>query len=297
MTRAAALLAVLAIPSLAHAGKFGGFSSDGSKVLDGDSRVCTPVVAAETGTAFGTPECARVSDKKDLAAHGFRKPKPSRKTPDGTFRLDAAFAERTLTLTAARDGAKEVVLAAWEATDPIGSIVDLYVSPDGSLVAVDYVAKTLRGDLPATVTFDVRKPLAAARAAADRPADGDEPPAKPEIEVKHPDGNAFDRAMKHGGAWEQPLVACDQARVTLKLKKDRKFSIRIETRCQGDKWVTKLDGKWISEGNDDVALTFENDDGTVEAMPCRLGFDPEAKEDLLECAQEDVTFTMKPAKR
>jgi hypothetical protein len=88
--------------------------------------------------------------------------------------------------------------------------------------------------------------------------------------------------------------------VTLKLKKKMTFNVRIETRCQGDKWVSEFDGKWVANGEDSVELQLENEDGPVETMPCRLSVSDEAgreKEDTLTCTQEDVTFTMKPAKR
>jgi hypothetical protein len=284
------IVAAVALPAAAHAGKFGGFSSNGEKYLDGDARVCAPLPATDAGLAAGAPTCERVADKRVLVEYGFRKPKPGGGAPDGwTFAVAAEG--KTIKLTASKDGAQRVI-ASWEASDEVQALGELYVSADGGLAAVDYTAKTLRGALPQTVAIDVRRSFAAAKTAAtpDKPAAGKPADDKPR-------GNAWDRALKHGGTWEQSLIACEQARVTLKLKKDGTFTIRIETRCQGDKWVTNLDGKWVSEGEDDVALTFSNDDGTVEAMPCRFTVDPDSGEDAISCQQEDVVFTMKPAKR
>jgi hypothetical protein len=97
--------------------------------------------------------------------------------------------------------------------------------------------------------------------------------------------------------WEQRIVPCDQAGVTLTLSKARKFDIRILTRCQGQKDVTKLGGRWASEGADTLVLSFDNEEGPVENMVCRFAACEDVPEDCLTCAQEDVTFTMQIVRR
>jgi hypothetical protein len=285
-------ICLLAGPAGASAAKFGGFSQDGQHYLDGDAKVCAAVDAIADGTAIGTPQCQRVADKKELAAHAFKKPRAGRETPDGKVKLSIASQGKKIEIKGA-GGDKESVLVSWEAGEDVDSIADVYVSSDGSLVALDYTSSGLRGKLPATVAFNIRKPIDALLGAAPAPDKGTPPkPDKP--------GAAYDRAMKHGGAWEQALVPCDIARVTLKLKKTRTYTLRIETRCQGDKWVSSFDGKWVAEGDDELGLQLENEDGTVETMPCKLSVSDEAgreKEDALTCTQEDVTFSMKPVKR
>ncbi len=287
---------VCAQAGAAWGAKFGGFSADGQRYLDGDARVCALVDAIDDGTAIGAPACERVADKKEIAAHAFKKPKPARETPDGKVKLSTAFEGKRIEVKGAAAAGKEVVLVRWEGAEDVDSIGDLYVSADGARVALDYTMSGLRGKLPATVAFDIKRPLDVLLNAAPEKPPGD----KPAGDKPAPTGQAYDRAMKHGGIWEQALVPCDIARVTLKLKKTKTFTIRIETRCQGDKWVTNLDGKWVPEGDAQVALQLENDDGTVETMPCTLSVSDEEgreKEDALTCTQEDVTFTMKPAKR
>lgn len=103
--------------------------------------------------------------------------------------------------------------------------------------------------------------------------------------------------MSKGGVWEQRQVPCEDAGVTLTLKKSRKFAIRIATRCQGQKDVTELDGTWSSEGTDTLVLTFETSEGPGENMVCRFATCAEDPEDCLTCAQDDVSFTMQVVRR
>src|SRR5688572_29572852 len=81
---------LIATPA-AWGAKFGGFSSDGKHYLDGDARVCAALAAAEGGAVEGAPQCQRVTDKKELAAHAFKKPKPARETADGKIKLATSF--------------------------------------------------------------------------------------------------------------------------------------------------------------------------------------------------------------
>ena len=132
--------------------------------------------------------------------------------------------------------------------------------------------------------------LAVARAPASAPASAPAPVAGGK--------NAYDRAMAHGGVWEQRQLPCEQAGVHLKLKKNRKFDLSITTRCQADRNTTELDGLWSSEGADSLTLTFENPDGPTETMPCRFAACADAPgEECLSCQEEDVTFTLQVVRR
>jgi hypothetical protein len=163
---------------------------------------------------------------------------------------------------------------------------NVFVSPEGDVVAVEVEIAGLVGKRGDVIAF----PVAAAPPAA--------PPPRPTPAVPAPAaGNAYERAMKHGGVWEQRLVACDQAGVTLTLRRTRGFGIRILTRCQGDKQETELEGKWTSEGGDTVVLQFENQDGPTETMTCRLSTCDDVPEDCLSCGDADVSFTLQIVRR
>ena len=83
----------------------------------------------------------------------------------------------------------------------------------------------------------------------------------------------------------------------LALTKDRKFDIRIETKCQGQKDVTRFQGVWVPEGKDGLVLTFSNDDGPEERAVCRIAACPDAAEDCLSCAADEVTFLLYVVRR
>jgi hypothetical protein len=179
---------------------------------------------------------------------------------------------------------------------------NLFVAADGDLVAVEFEvagAPSAGGRRADVVVFDISQAPPEAP-----PARGSR--ARPPAPRPAPSGkNAHERALAHGGVWEQRLTPCDQAGVTLTLKKNRRFSIRVTTRCQGRKDVTDLDGSFTTEGTDTVVLSFENEDGPTEKMVCRFGAcDPdasaEARDDgaeCLTCGEEDVSFTLETVRR
>lgn len=273
-------------PAVASAGKFGGFSADGTKYLDGDAKVCTPLSATPEGSAVGAPQCTVVSNKKDLAAYNFRKARPS-DTMDG-IRLSVSASGKTLRVEGTTSDGGKLKVVTWDAPTDIAATGDIYVT-DGKVVAVEYTATTLRGATPSVIAFNATGSMAKLTPApAEKPKD---PPAP----AKPTKGSSYDRAMAKGGVWEQPLVQCDQARITLTLKKNMKYSVRVETRCQGDKSVSTFSGRWVAEGTHGVVLQLDNDDGGTESIGCQLGESDD--EPTIKCSDEDVEFTMKPVKR
>jgi hypothetical protein len=252
---------------------FGGFSPGGREYLKRgpDDLVCAP----EPDTA------CRAVDKK--TTRGFAKPARSRKAAgqplsveigDGTFEVFA--------------GGRKVGGVAFLREIRVTSVnQNFFVSPDETVVAVEYEVSGKDGKWSDVAAFDLQAapgpPVEKTTATRSAPVAGG--------------GNAFTRALARGGVWEQRLVPCDQAGVTLKLTKTRKFGIKILTRCQGRKDVTDLDGTWSSEGDDTVVLSFENEEGPVETMVCRFAECADAPEDCLTCTQDDVTFTMQVVRR
>src|SRR5262249_37630044 len=218
---------MLGVRALAAAARsFGGFAADEDKYLAGN-RVCEPIAVKPDGEAAGMPRCAEVDRRaqKDL---GFTKPARGRETPDGK-KLAVAVEDGKIKLTWL-DGARERVLARWSPAARVRS-VNRGGFAARTRVAVEYRA----GGADDVVAFDVRAALAPAEAArppAARPADN---------------RTAYERALAKGGVWEQRQRPCDQAGVRLALLRDRKFDLRIETQCQGQKDVTHLAGTWATD--------------------------------------------------
>jgi hypothetical protein len=109
--------------------------------------------------------------------------------------------------------------------------------------------------------------------------------------------NAWDRAMGKGGVWEQRMIPCDRAGVHLALKKDKTFSLRIETRCQSQRDTTQLAGKFATDGADRLELSFDNAGGAAEAMGCRFATCADSDEDCLTCMADEVSFTLQVVRR
>jgi hypothetical protein len=251
---------------------FGGFSADGSRYLLGKDQVCEPLAPL---AASGTPRCEKVTDRQTLKGLGFQKPRRQRRSADGTLRLVPEIVdERRIVVRGVPENGAPVELVAWDAGGPIAVIKNLAPSGDGGALAVEYVLRA-RPEVQ-VVGFRLR--------AAPPP-----PVAPPPVASG---GNAYARALAGAGKWEQRLVACDQAGVTLALTKQRKFDLAILTKCQGEKWTTKLDGTWLPEGNDTLVLTFQNEGAPDEKLACTFK-DCDGR-DCLACTLDDLAFTLLP---
>ena len=179
----AQVTALWVFQGVASAYTFGGFDDEGASYLKRgpDDQVC----AAPPDTA-----CHAV-DKR--TARGYVKPARSRayavSIDDGTsIRL--------------RDGDQVIgtVVAAARVT---GVNANVFVASAGALVAVEY---QMAGGEADVAVFSL--------------APSSPPPSTPPTGAPaDPAGGktAYERALRHGGTWEQRLVACDQAGVNLAL--------------------------------------------------------------------------------
>ena len=241
---------------VASAYTFGGFDDEGSSYLKRgpDDQVC----AAPPDSA-----CHAV-DKR--TARGFVKPPRSRgyavSIEDGTS-IRLSEGERVI----------GTIVAAARVTGVNGNV---FVSSAGALVAVEYQMAGGEADV-AVFSLAPTPPSTAPTGAPADPAGGK---------------TAYERALRHGGTWEQRLVACDQAGVNLALHKTRRFEVKIVTRCQAQKSTTQLDGTFVTEGDGTLVLQFANADGPLEKMECHFATCSDRDEDCLTCAQDDIAFTM-----
>ncbi|MDB4964063.1 MAG: hypothetical protein JWP01_4062 [Myxococcales bacterium] len=132
---------------------FGGFSGVDRPYLVNQDKVCAPL-SVTAGTATGSPRCekqtadvlAKLSIKDPIPQHGAK----------ATFLATAA--SRTLTVTR-KTGDKVVT---WDATDPIGKIVEVYASQYDDRVAVAYTVRRMGKDVTDVIAFDLGKPSVAA---------------------------------------------------------------------------------------------------------------------------------------
>jgi hypothetical protein len=172
---------------------------------------------------------------------------------------------------------------------------NLFVSPSGRVIAVEYKVFGKGGESSEVIAFDVGATLLGV---APMPPHPPGPQPQPQPQTPPTGKTAYERAVDAGGQWEQSIRACDQAGVKLKLDKKKKtFTLRIETKCQGQKDTTDLDGTWRTEGDAALYLMFENENGPSESMTCQFATCSDSNEDCLSCTEQDVTFTLQSVRR
>jgi hypothetical protein len=110
---------------------------------------------------------------------------------------------------------------------------------------------------------------------------------------------AYERLVGHGGGWEQGAIPCERARVTLSLDtRPRQFSLVVDSRCQGEREVTRLGGQWDSEGAGSLLLVFPNPGAGEERAVCRLDRCQAPVEDCLRCRlAADLDLELRPVRR
>ncbi|MBK7072762.1 MAG: hypothetical protein IPH44_10705 [Myxococcales bacterium] len=144
--RAAAVAATLTLAvGVAEADSFGGIAANEKSYLVGASRVCSPVVVT-AGAAAGSPAC-HAAPADEVARMSTRLPSAER-GPKAA--LTATAKGRALTVAGA-DGA---AVATWTSADTISRVVDVWQSPTGRLIVVEFVVRRAGRELHDVVGLD-----------------------------------------------------------------------------------------------------------------------------------------------
>lgn len=111
----------------------------------------------------------------------------------------------------------------------------------------------------------------------------------------------YERLVGLGGHWEQELLACEEPRVNLNLRRNDKsrFDLIIRSNCQGYRETTRLDGRWAAGPKGALRLHFPNTDTDDEDLVCRLELCTDGSgEDCLRCQPEpDIEFLLRVVRR
>lgn len=146
MRLAISLAGIVAIATPAWADTFNGFSGVDKPYLVNQDRVCTPLTVS-AGRASGTPRCERAAADV-IAKLSIKKPKIDRGD-----KAEYAATASGQTITLAKKAGDPLV--AWDAPDPIGKVVEVYVSDYGDRVAVAYAVRRAGRDVVDVVAFDL----------------------------------------------------------------------------------------------------------------------------------------------
>ncbi len=270
-----ALVTLVTATSIAHAGKFGGFSADGTRWLHGKSSICSAAAVDGNGLVVAPAACEPAADARAVAAYRFAGPprlKVARHAANGQLDLSIGQDGHVITVYGDAGGGRKP-LAVFDAGQEVGKLSGPWLDAGGALVAVEYTLKGGAKTAAFAVAFDVRASLAQI---APRP------------------GGVIERVLERGTTWTQKQIPCEEAAVTLTLTKERRFTILIETRCEGSKDRLRVGGRVVGEEPDKLVLSFANDDGPEEHLACRVAACDDGAGECLRCESEDVGFVVKP---
>jgi hypothetical protein len=108
----------------------------------------------------------------------------------------------------------------------------------------------------------------------------------------------YERLMGFGGQWEQTGTSCDRPEVRFTATRDRKFRLRVKTRCEGAVYDTPFQGTWRLDGQRVVLVLPTGGRAASAADEAVCGFETAGDEDALRCAlSHDLDFTVLPTRR
>lgn len=109
--------------------------------------------------------------------------------------------------------------------------------------------------------------------------------------------NPYERLMGFGGQWEQTGTPCDKPEIRFHAKRDRTFTLRVKTACQGSVFNTPFKGTWRLDGTSIVlALPTRGKVTAEDEAACE--FEPVGDEDSLRChIGRDLEFVVLPTRR
>jgi hypothetical protein len=108
----------------------------------------------------------------------------------------------------------------------------------------------------------------------------------------------YERFLGFGGQWEQSGTSCDRAEVRFSATRDRKFKLRVKTRCEGRVYDTPFSGTWLIDGNRIVLQLPTQGKQLTAADEAACGFEGVGDEDAMHCwLGHDIDFVVLPTRR
>lgn len=109
---------------------------------------------------------------------------------------------------------------------------------------------------------------------------------------------AYERLMGFGGQWEQTGTSCDKPEVRFAATRDRKFQLRVKTRCEGAVADTPFHGTWRLDGQRIVLQLPTQGRAASAADEASCAFETSGDEDALRCSLgHDLEFVVLPTRR
>src|SRR6185436_13453573 len=204
----------------------------------------TDIVAFDLGqnqTAIKDP----AKDARDLAPPNPVDPAKDTAPPPDDPKVTKAVAD-------ARAAARPKALAAWKAVLALDAAHSeaLYRTAAAEL-AVKHTAEALAAlaTLAASTRSDAVEWLVEARFAAEFAALRADAKFRATVGLDRKPATPYERLMGFGGEWEQTGTSCDKPEVRFNATRDRKFKLRVKTRCEGAQFDTTFRGTWRFAGD------------------------------------------------
>ncbi|HEY0986115.1 MAG TPA: hypothetical protein VGD80_03650 [Kofleriaceae bacterium] len=201
----------------------------------------------------------------------------------------------------ARAAARPKALAAWRAVLALDAAHSeaLYRTAAAEL-AVKHTAEALAAlaTLAASTRSDAIEWLVEARFAAEFAALRADAKFRATVGLDRKPATPYERLMGFGGEWEQTGTSCDKPEVRFNTTRDRKFKLRVKTRCEGAQFDTTFRGTWRFAG-DRLVLVLPTQGKQVSAADeATCGFEAAGDEDGLRCSLgHDIDFLVLPTRR
>jgi hypothetical protein len=156
---------------------------------------------------------------------------------------------------------------------------------EGGLLLLEKLATSTRPDaIEFLVQARFDRPFSSLRA---------EPRFRTAVGFDRPARTLYERIMGAGGAWEQAATSCDAPLVGLRFTRDRRFSLRVESRCVGERSEATYRGTWALE---DKGVALALPDSGDDQLHCRL--EAMGDEEALRCPlDDDLEFLALPVRR
>lgn len=139
-------LMMAASAGVAVADTFGGFAGNEKTYVLGREKVCEPIKVT-AAAAKGMPTC-KVAGTDVMATLSLKSPAPER---GSEAQVKATAKGQTITVT----GKSGEVLVTWQSLDPVTSVVDVWRSTYGRIVAVEFTVRRMGKDVHDVVGFDM----------------------------------------------------------------------------------------------------------------------------------------------
>ncbi|MBZ0231472.1 MAG: hypothetical protein K8M05_03920 [Deltaproteobacteria bacterium] len=131
---------------VAAADTFGGFAGNEKTYVLGREKVCEPLKVA-AGAAKGVPAC-KVAGTDVMATLSLKSPPPER---GSEAQVKATAKGQTITVV----GRSGEAIVTWQSFDPVASVVDVWRSQYGRIVAVEYTVRRAGREVHEVVGFDL----------------------------------------------------------------------------------------------------------------------------------------------